>query len=171
MKTASLPFAAADFQVDTLEDEIHVDALCCHLLRHFYNKCVEDGETPEEAGKKARGADYFLRDFMIADRRKNIFEVEAQDITAFAGNWYIVRNLEPNMAELQEILAGVDAFYRFCRDGGCIGETSYPPLSTACGTTEYYRQRIDSFWEITDDGYFAWNAECPLVPPRKENPA
>ncbi|NLC71539.1 MAG: hypothetical protein GX751_09300 [Desulfuromonadaceae bacterium] len=156
-------FDLEDFSIASLQDEIAVDELCSRLLRIFYEDLTSrQAIAADEAGMKARGADYFLRDYVISDRRLNIFEVTAQEITAFAGNWYIMKNLEPNIKELAAILDGVESFYRFCLTAETIGEERFRELAEACARTAYYHQRIENFWAITGDGYFLWNAACPM---------
>jgi hypothetical protein len=160
---SNILFQVEDFFVGSLEDEIAVDERCSRLLRIFCQDLAgRQGLSAEEAGRKAQGADYFLRDFVVADRRLNIFEVTGHEVTAFAGNWYIVKNLEPNLRELSDILDGVESFYRFCLSMGKIEEERLAELTTACARLDYYRQRIEDFWAITDDGYFPWNAACPV---------
>ncbi|MBN1140618.1 MAG: hypothetical protein JXB25_02300 [Deltaproteobacteria bacterium] len=156
-------FEKERFSFGSLQEEIVVDRLCQNLLRVFCRELsLCQGFTAEAAGGKAHGADYFLRDFVISERRKNIFEVTPRDVTVFAGNWYIVKNLEPNIEELSEILAGIDSFFEFCHNHGIISEERRRELSEACSQLEFYRQRIDDFWAIEKDGYFRWEAECTL---------
>ncbi len=108
-------FKKQNFDIDDLQDEIRVDELCGRLLRFFYLDLMErEAMSSAEAGALAHGADYFLREFIIPDRRENIFELRPGRVRQFAGTWYIIRNMEPNMAELTGILNGVEAFYRYC---------------------------------------------------------
>jgi len=157
-------FKEAAFNILNLEDEIRADQLLADLLRHFFQYQVEKiGEEPETAGLQARGADYFLREYIIGDCRENIYLTSPERIRQFAGNWYIVRNLEPNMAELGDILEGVAAFYVFVQSCGRISQAACDSIKRTCSDLDYYQQRIDSFWAIDGDGYLAWNKACPLV--------
>jgi len=152
------------YAIDTLDDEIRVDQLCLELLKIFHHDLVTVKKSdPVTAGALARGADYFLRNFMIDRQRRNIFDVSAQRVTGFAGNWYIVQNLEPDPAELADILGGVNAFYRFCAEQGLIPENLWRELTHPCENHEFYRQRIAAFFAIEGDGFVRWNAECPIV--------
>jgi len=162
-KVSDVLFSTEDFSFDSLEEEIAVDELCHRLLRIFLQDLTcRQGVSPLVAGQKTGGADYFLRDFIISNLQMNIFHVEADEITSFAGNWYIIKNLEPNTAELAAILDGVKEFYRFCLAAERIDEKQFEGISKACARTEYYHQRIEDFWAITDDGYFSWDAACPI---------
>jgi len=151
------------YEIGSLDDEIRVDRLCSELLQRFATDQVASRHlTPLEAGSHARGADYFLREFVIADRRDNLFKLMPRRIRQFAGHWYIIRNLEPNLTELEEILAGVTAFYDYL-----VRQQLYPAdLATAigreCAALDYYRQRIEAFWTIEGDGYQQWQRDCPL---------
>lgn len=158
-------FAEEHFNITCLDDEIRVDALCGRLLQAFCHDLVAAGEEPLRAGQLARGADYFLRDFIIADRRDNLFRIDALRVRQFAGNWYIVRNLEPNIAELREMLAGVEAFYRYCADHSKISKVNAEAIASACHQLDYYAERIETFWTIQGDGFSAWDRACPLQLP------
>lgn len=158
----TLPFGKSDFDVHSLEDEIRVDALCGDLLREFYQYLLEKNVPAGEAAALASGADYFTRDFVIARMRKNILDIMPGTVRKFAGNWYITSNLEPNIGELSGHLAGVKSFYGFLRARGTVGDGILTAVEKECAEIHYYRSRIESFWEIQDDGYFVWERECSL---------
>src|SRR6266568_3016154 len=82
------------------KDELRVDGLCQKLLMRFYFQLLEDGISPDQATFLASSADYFIRDFVVAIRERNIFDEHPGLVRQFAGNWYIVNTLEPNMPEL-----------------------------------------------------------------------
>lgn len=156
-------FAGDNFNIRNLDDEIRVDQLCVQLLRLFCRDRIERGGLdPLAAGELARNADYFLREFVIADRSENLFRLPTGRIRQFAGNWYIVKTLEPNMVELKAILAGVEDFYRYCLENGKISAECYEGIARECRDLDYYEQRIESFWDISGDGYAAWERECSL---------
>ncbi len=156
-------FRRTNFDIVDLHDEIRADQLCRKLLEFFYLHMVEEWAYPaEKASALAYGADYFLREFVIPDRRENIFELRSGRVRQFAANWYIVRTLEPNTVELESILQGVAAFYNFCREIGKVSRDMSETVTKECEDLKYYRQRIESFWAIENDGYFAWEKECSL---------
>jgi hypothetical protein len=156
-------FKKENFDILDLQDEIRVDHLCRSLLEFFYLHMVEEWKySPEKASALAYGADYFLREYVIPDRQENIFSLPSGRVRQFAANWYIVRTLEPNMVELTSILQGVDAFYIYGRQVGKISEELRESVTKECADLAYYRQRIESFWAIENDGYFAWEKECTL---------
>lgn len=158
-------FAEEHFNIICLDDEIRVDGLCGRLLQTFCRDLVNAGEEPLRAGQLARGADYFLRDFVIADRRDNLFRLDPLRVRQFAGHWYIIRNLEPNIAELREMLTGVEAFYRYCAHHGKVTPLTAEAIAQACHDLDYYAARIETFWAISGDGFSAWEKECPLQIP------
>ncbi|MFA5515382.1 MAG: hypothetical protein WDA20_03765 [Desulfuromonadales bacterium] len=156
-------FKQQNFEVTDLQDEIRVDELCGRLLRFFRQSLIdEDRLTPAEAGALAHGADYFLREFVIPDRRENIFALRPGRVRQFAATWYIIRNLEPNLAELTDILAGIVAFYHYARRIGKVKDDLLHQVEEECRDLAYYSRRIESFWDIQGDGYFAWEQECSL---------
>ena len=157
------PFNPGSYTFGTLEDEIKVDKLCKILLKQYHQYRLEiKGISPLEAGANASGADYFLRDFMIDNRRTNIFSISPELIHSFAGNWYIINSLEPNMAELESLLIGIANFYYFCAEKKMLAPAKAEVIHQACSRIDYYRERITSFNEISGDGFIAWNITCPL---------
>jgi hypothetical protein len=156
-------FARESFEIHNLQDEIRADQLCQRLLQCFRRDLKEmDKRLPAQAGVLAHGADYFLREFVIPDRRENIFVLRPGRVRQFAGNWYIVRNLEPNMAELESILQGIAEFYAWCARVGKVSAELAETVRQECSLLDYYRQRIEDFWAIEGDGYLAWERECTL---------
>jgi len=169
MKTDASPsaedkaFAPENFDVLNLEDEIAADQLCARFLQNYFRHLVETENIPTvEAARLARGADHFLREFIIPEMRDNIFAISSNRVRQFAGNWYIIKTLEPNAKELGDILDGVKSFYRYCLETARVDPPRYEAILRECDQLEYYRQRIDSFWDIEGDGFFAWDADCPL---------
>jgi hypothetical protein len=151
-----------DFNMETLEDELRVDGLCQRLLRRFYDCRLAAGLTPQDATLLANSADYYLRDFVVDRMRRNPFEETPGLVRQFAGNWYIVNTLEPNVDELARHLAGIRAFYRFLRDEELISADFFQTIDTECEALPWFSGRIDSFWAIAEDGYYTWEQECSL---------
>ena len=152
-----------DYNIQNLDDEIRVDRLCIDLLRHLYQDLTQQRNVPpEQAGEFCQGADYFLREFIVADRCENLFTVEALRVRQFAGHWYIVRTPEPNLNELTRILTGTAEFYGFLSRQELVTVVTADEITSQCRELDYYQQRIDDFWAIEDDGYTAWQQACPL---------
>ena len=152
----------SDYDIATLEDELRVDALCRELLLAFYSDRLGAGIDEHEATLLANSADYFIRDFLIGARQLNILETGSGVVRTFAGNWYIVNTLEPDSSELETHLKGICEFYRFLAGHQAIPAAAFREIENECQDSGYYRQRIDSFWDIQGDGYFAWEEECSL---------
>lgn len=156
-------FAPENFDVNSLQDEIRLNDLVDQLLKLFYLDMVEQqAQSPEAASEKAYGASYFLKDFVIDHCRENLFHLRPDRVRQFAGNWYIVRNLEPNMVELASLLQGIQAFYHYLARSGKIKAELAAAIDKDCEKLDYYRERIESFWAIEKHGYLAWEAECSL---------
>ena len=153
------------FDVLSLEDEIRVDKLCVDLLRHLYLDLAVRGEMPAtQAGGFCQGADYFLREFVVGDRRENLFAIQAVRVRQFAGHWYIIRTPEPNLDELRQVLDGTAEFYLFLARQGLVAADRASAIASECRELDYYRKRIEDFWAIENDGYEAWRQACPLEP-------
>ncbi|NJC87333.1 MAG: hypothetical protein FIB02_02200 [Desulfuromonas sp.] len=157
-----------DFDVRACDDEIRVDELCSRLLLAVRDQLLADGTVdPVEAGALCRGADYFLREFVIAECHDNLFRLPPERVRQFAGHWYIVHNLEPDIRELAAILAGISACYHVFAGHGLVGQELATTIGTACTDLAFFRQRIEDFWAIEGDGYNLWRSACPL-PERRQ---
>lgn len=168
-KNKSAQVAAKELHIDkdeftpgSMEDDLRVDLRCKHLLQHFYNRLLEDGLSPEEATALANGADYFLRDFVVDIKGLNLFAEKTGIVRQFAGNWYIVNTLEPDIRQLARHLRGVKAFYGYLRAQELISAGYLENIERECDDLSFYERRIESFWAISGDGYFAWEGECAL---------
>lgn len=158
----NLTISKRDFDVKSLDDEIRVDGLCRKVLKRFYLHLMEEGLSPEQATVLASSADYFLRDYLVGIRQFNPFDERPGIVRQFAGNWYIVSTLEPNVGELARHLEGIARFFRFLHDRGALSARYLAEMERECSDVEYYGARIDSFWAITGDGYRVWERECSL---------
>lgn len=158
-------YPATVFAITSLADEIRADRACHELLKRFAVDLATGGLDPGEAGALAHGADYFLREFLIGERRENLLQLPPGRIRQFAGNWYIIRNLEPNLAELCKILEGLVAFYRYLAEQGLVSAAMADQVLAESADLPWFQARIDAFWAITGDGYQAWVQGCPLADP------
>ena len=150
-----------NYDIGSLDDEIRIDKTCKALLQDFHKYLLNDQKLPPlKAGMMASGADFYLRDFMVDQLRTNIFDISPTLIRRFAGNWYIITTLEPNMTELKDILTGVSSFYAFCADKKVVDSDVATAVTEACQQHDFYRQRIESFHTISGDGFIAWNEVC-----------
>lgn len=151
-----------DFDVENWQDEARVDRLCQSVLQQFHSNLLNEQKSdPLEAGLLARSADYFLREFIIGERQENIFNILPIRVRQFAGNWYIIKNMEPNMEELTNLLFGIDSFYSWATDSGLYKEQDQKEIREFCRAFDEYRDRIESFWDITDN-YASWDSAIPL---------
>ncbi len=155
-----------DLTVTDVTAEIALDRHCAALLKQFHQQLLAEGIDALEAGSAAHGADYFSRDFAVGHCRRHPADIDAGAIRAFAGHWYITRNLEPNLEELSAILQGVSLFYTFLHQHNVIDDDHLEQARAHCCALDYYRERIDSFWELDPDGYNRWCTDCPLPPQR-----
>lgn len=153
----------ANYSISSLEDEIRADRHCSALLKQFHQYLLQELQIdPLEAGSLAAGVDYFLREFIIGSRRENILEIPALRVRQFGGNWYIIRNLEPNMDELTDMMLGTDAFYRYCAAQKLVAETTAVEISEECVRLDDFDRRIEEFHNISGDGFKKWDQACPL---------
>lgn len=155
--------STGQFDIASLDDEMRVDALCVEMIRGFFATMTQQTDLdPADVGRVCHGIDYFLREFVIAECRDNLLQLDASHVRRFAGHWYIVKNLEPNMGELALILDGIAAFYRFLEGVNLIETEQLDHIQTSCAERGFYQQRIEDFWAIESDGFLAWRDEVPL---------
>ena len=166
--TTPLPFAqvnADDFTLRDGDDELRVDTLCCRLLLAVRDSLLAGGDiSPRQVGAICRGADLFLRDFVIAACGDNLLRLPPERVRQFAGHWYIVNSLEPNGDELAAILAGIAACYKVLAGRSLVTGALAEAVIAACADLPWYRQRIEDYWTIAGDGYQHWRDACPLPP-------
>lgn len=156
-------FSDSAFTIENLDDEIRADRLCHQLLRRFARDLTVGGQfAPAAAGALAHGADYFLREFVIGERRENILRLQPARVRQFAGNWYIVRNLEPNLKELHSILEGVVTFYHYLAEQELVDPVLAGEVRAQAADSAYFAARIESFWALEADGFGRWDRDCPV---------
>ena len=156
-------FDKSNYDITDLDSEIRTDKLCAALLKNFHQHLLNELKLePLDAGALAAGADYFLREFLIGGRQENIFSCTPERIKQFGGHWYIIRNLEPNMAELTTMLSGAAGFYQYCANMQLTDPSNAEAITLTCSDLDYFRQRIEDFQAITGDGFAAWEQACPL---------
>jgi hypothetical protein len=151
-----------EFTIVALEDYPRVDTLCRKLLLGFYEDLLQGGLSPEEATILANGADYFVRDFLIDCKGFNLFDERPGIVRQFAGNWYIVNTIEPDVGQLTRHLQGVRVFYGYLCKQGLISDDFLSIIESESDLLSYYEERIETFWKIEGDGFFAWEKECTL---------
>lgn len=152
-----------NYDIDSLETEIRAEQHAKQLLKKFHRWLLEKEQRDAlNAGQLAAGADYFLCEFLIGARRQNIFITGAEQIRQFGGNWYIIRNLEPNLKELQPMLEGTALFFRFCAELKTFSTDEAERIATTVSDTTYFAERIETFHRLEDDAYKGWDRDCPL---------
>ena len=156
-----IEFEHGDFEFDTIDEELLVDGRCQEILKQFYLFLQQQGMAAEEASELAFSADLYLRDYLIDFGRQNIVRPQPGIITKFAGSWYITHTLDPEFASLERHLTAISELYRFLHRRHLISADELSFLLEEAGRHEFYRQRIDSFLNLTGAGFAAWDAECP----------
>jgi hypothetical protein len=157
-------FCWESYAITSLDDEIRADKNCQELLQLFLKFLLENQNLePLVAGSHAKGADFFIRDYMIDRCRENIFAITTDKVNGFAGNWYIVNTLEPNIEELKSLLDGIRMFYLFCDKHDLLKDVDLASINSACSDYSYFKDRIESFHNIQDNGYHQWNNSCPVI--------
>ena len=155
-------FQPSDFILQGDADFARVDGLCRELLLTFYHDLVASGTPEEQATPLASSIDYFVRDFLVDNRLTTPFAVTPELVRQFAATWYIINTVEPSKAEIEGHLAGIKAFCRYLCADGYLGAESLAAIEAECARIDYFAARIESFWNLDQHGYPAWEAECTL---------
>lgn len=154
------------YHITCLQDEVTADQNCHLLLKDFAHYEVACGrQTPQEAGKLAHGADYFLRDFIIGYCRSHIFTFGPEQVYQFGGHWYMLKALHPEFSELNSILKAVKAFAWFCYEHKLRDLSSAQAVAATCDEKAFFEQRLEAFFNLSADDYPAWQQACPCPPP------
>lgn len=156
-----IEFEHDDFEFASLEEELLVDQRCQQILKHFYLYLQQRGMSAERASEMAFAADLYVRDFLVDFARQNIVRPQPGIITKFAASWFITHTLDPEMALLEHNLSAVSELYRFLNRQHLISAHELAFLLEEAGQLEFYRERIDSFLNISGDGFAAWDEKCP----------
>lgn len=157
-----IEFESDDFDFATIEEELRVDERCQSLVTCFYREMQNLGHPPQVASNLAFGADYYLRNYLLDFARQNVVRPKAGIVSYFAANWFITHTLAPEMIVLDLHLEAVREFYRFLQRQHFIAADELAFIEEEVARGDYYRQRIERFLAIIGDGFFAWDAECPV---------
>ena len=156
-------FEHDDFDFDTIDEELLVDGRCQQILKQFYLFLQQQGMAAEHASELAFSADLYLRDYLIDFGRQNIVRPKSGIVVSFAGSWFITHTLDPEFAMLERHLTAITELYRYMNRRHLISADELAFLLKEAGELDFYRQRIDSFLNLTGDGFAAWDAECPAA--------
>ena len=160
-QSPEIEFEQDDFEFDTIDEELLVDVRCQQILKQFYLFLQQQGMAAEQASELAFSADLYLRDYLIDFGRQNIVRPQPGIVTKFAGSWFITHTLDPEFVTLERHLTALSELYRFMHRQHLISADELSFLLKEAGELEFFRRRIDSFLNISGDGFVVWDAECP----------
>jgi hypothetical protein len=158
-----IEFESDDFNFATIEEELRVDGHCQTLLTSFYRNLQELGNTAQRASSMAYSADYYVRNYLLDFARQNVVRPKPGIVRYFAASWFITHTLAPEMSVLELHLEAIQEFYRFLNRQHFISADELNIIEAEVGQADYYRERIERFLAIVGDGFFAWDAECPVM--------
>jgi len=158
-----IEFEHDDFEFDTIDEELLVDGRCQQILKQFYLYLQQQGMPAERASELAFSADLYLRDYLIDFGRQNIVRPQPGIVTKFAGSWFITHTLDPEFEMLERHLTAISELYRYLHRQHLISAEELSFLLLEAGQLEFFRQRIDSFLNLSGAGFVTWDAECPAV--------
>lgn len=153
-------FERDDFEFDTIDEELQVDGRCQQILKQFYLFLQQQGMSAENASELAFSADLYLRDYLIDFGRQNIVRPQPGIVTTFAGSWFITHTLDPDPVLLERHLSAITELYGYMHRQHLISADERDFLLKEAGDLPFYRERIDSFLNLTGDGFVLWDAGC-----------
>lgn len=159
--TVTVEFEHDDFEFDTIDEELLVDERCQQILKQFYLFLQQQGMSAEQASELAFSADLYLRDYLIDFGRQNIVRPQPGVVTRFAASWFITHTLDPEFSLLERHLMAITELYRYMNRQHLISADELSFLLDEVKQHDYYRQRIDTFLNLTGDGFIVWDAQCP----------
>jgi hypothetical protein len=162
-QSPEIEFEHDDFDFDTIDEELLVDERCQQILKQFYLFLQQHGMPAEQASELAFSADLYLRDYLIDFGRQNIARPQPGIITIFAASWFITHTLDPELEMLERHLTAITALYQYMHSKHLISAEELSFLAKEAGQLGFYRQRIDSFLNLTGEGFAEWDAQCPAV--------
>ena len=160
IQNPEIEFDHDDFEFDTIDEELLVDGRCQQILKQFYLFLQQQGMAAEQASELAFSADLYLRDYLIDFGRQNIVRPKPGIVTTFAGSWFITHTLDPDLAMLERHLTALSELYRYMHRQHLISAEELAFIMEEAAQVEFYRQRIDSFLNLTGEGFVAWDAGC-----------
>ncbi len=156
-------FEYEDFDFSNIEEELKVVEQCQKLLQQFYIWLQKQDKTPEKASELCYRTDYYLRDYLLDFMQSNLLRYQSGQIRYFGGNWYITHSPEPDIEILNCHLEAITCFYLYLQSLNLISLAELDQIEKETSETEYYRQRIRSFFTILGEGFDVWDMECPLM--------
>lgn len=156
-----IAFEHDDFEFETIDEELLVDGRCQLILKQFYLFLQQQGMPAEQASDLAFSADLYLRDYLIDFGRQNIVRPQPGIVTTFAGSWFITHTLDPEFVALERHLTALSELYRYMHRQHLISADELSFLLNEAGQLDFFRRRIESFLNLSGDGFAAWTNECP----------
>jgi hypothetical protein len=156
-------FEQDDFDFDSIDEELLVDERCQQILKQFYLFLQQQGMAAEQASELAFSADLYLRDYLIDFGRQNIVRPQPGIVTTFAGSWFITHTLDPEFTVLMRHLTAIIELYRFMHRQHLISADERAFLEEEASEREFFRLRIETFLNLTGDGFVVWDAGCKAV--------
>jgi hypothetical protein len=152
----------AEFALAGPGDFLRLDSRCADLLRDFFAWLQQghegDGLPLEQANAAAHAADRYLRDFVVDVQETGPTDADPTLPRRYLANWYIVHTLEPTHDEMVRIRDALTRLYRFLAVRRLLSETAAEAAAACLADAAYFRDRLESFWDLTPEAIPAWRA-------------
>jgi len=151
----------SEFTLRGADDFVRLDQRCLELLREFFAWLQEPGggrAEPQHAARLAHAADRYLRDFVVDIMETGPADADPTLPSRYLANWYVIHTLEPTHAELDLIREALSRLYPFLTQREIVPAQTSEAVLGALADGEFFRARLEAFWELTPDAIAAWRA-------------
>lgn len=151
----------AEFSLAGPDDFLRLDGCCAELLRDFFTwlQGDEGGGLPlDAANAAAHAADRYLRDFVVDIQETGPTDADPTLPRRYLANWYIIHTLAPTHGEMDRIRDALTHLYRFLAVRRLVSQTAAEAAAACLAEASYFRERLESFWDLTPEAISAWRA-------------
>ena len=94
--------------------------------------------------------------FFVYEDELSVLDSDDSTIRKFLGNWYIRKNMSPNMKEIKEILSALFDFFEFLCKRELITEEQFETIKQVCKDKEWFENRLKTYKTTDTKGFRAW---------------
>jgi hypothetical protein len=99
---------------------------------------------------------YVMNYFFVYEDMLSVLETDDSTIRKFLGNWYIRKNMTPNMKEIKEILSALFEFFEFLCKRELITAEQFENIKLVCKDKEWFEYRLKTYKTTDTKGFKEW---------------
>jgi hypothetical protein len=94
--------------------------------------------------------------FFVYEDVLSVLETDDTTIRKFLGNWYIRKNLSPNLKEMKEILSALFDFFEFLFKRDLITDEQFEIIKAVCKDKDWFENRLKTYKTTDTKGFKTW---------------